>query len=195
MNGSSQKEDLGRMSRQGFELMFQGVDMYNKMMRYWMDCAELSAREKGEDAARSVADNYSSFSHDYFSRFFGPLRSIANPSELFQRWQDYFGLYFAALPQQISMEKLTAFSKTQQDQVNRLANSWIDYINRMGDLSRQGREKQGDGQLMRDSLDSSEALLNSWLSFITEEARSNFQLLKLSVEEQIQKEQSGQQQQ
>lgn len=195
MNGSTQQEDLTRMSRQGFDLMFQGIDIYNRMMRYWMDSAELFTRGKGEDTARNVVDTCSSAIRDSMSRLMGPMRSFANPVDFFQLWQDYTSMQFTALPGQIGTDKLNWFLKSQQEQFHNLANSYIDYVRKMGELSRKSMEGKGDGQAMKESLDTSEALLNSWLSFISEEARNSFRLLKSSVEEQIQREQEAQQQQ
>lgn len=195
MNGSRQ-EDLSRLPRQGFELMFQGMDLYNRMIRYWMDSAEMSLRGKPDDAAKNISDTYSNVFRESINQFFKPLQSVANPSELFRIWQNFFSTsLFGMVPQQIGVNRLTDFSKLQQDRINKLANSWIDYLSNMGEAYNRGLEGKGDGQIVRQSLDKSESLLNSWLSFVTEESRDSFRVLRSSIEDQVAKSQEQQTQQ
>ncbi|MEN6463688.1 MAG: hypothetical protein ABFD62_00760 [Syntrophaceae bacterium] len=195
MNGSRQ-EDLSRLPRQGFELMFQGMDLYNRMIRYWMDSAEMSLRGKPDDAAKNISDTYSNVFRESINQFFKPLQSVANPSELFRIWQNFFSTsLFGMVPQQIGVNRLTDFSKLQQDRINKLANSWIDYLSNMGEAYNKSIEGKGDGQIVRQSLDKSESLLNSWLSFVTEESRDSFRVLRSSIEDQVAKSQEQQTQQ
>ncbi len=194
MNGSRQ-EDISRLPRQGFELIFQGMDLYNRMIRYWMDSAEMSMRGKPDESAKNISDTYSNVFRESINQFFKPLQSVANPSELFRIWQNFFSAsLFGLVPQQIGVNRLTDFSRLQQDRLNRLANSWIDYLSNMGEAYNKGVEGKGDGQTIRQSLDRSESLLDSWLSFIAEESRGGFRVLRSSIEEQVTKSEQQQQQ-
>lgn len=187
MNGSRQ-EDVTRMPRQGFELMFQGLDLYNRMIRYWMDSAEITMRGKPDESARNITDTYANVFRESINQFFKPLQSVANPSELFRIWQNFFSTsLFGMVPQQVGVNRLTDFSRLQQDRLNRLANSWIDYLSNLGEAYNKGVEGKGDGQMIRQTLDRSESLLDSWLSFITEESRDGFRVLRSSIEEQVSK--------
>lgn len=187
MNGSRQ-EDVTRMPRQGFELMFQGLDLYNRMIRYWMDSAEITMRGKPDESARNITDTYANVFRESMNQFFKPLQSVANPSELFRIWQNFFSTsLFGMVPQQVGVNRLTDFSRLQQDRLNRLANSWIDYLSNLGEAYNKGVEGKGDGQMIRQTLDRSESLLDSWLSFITEESRDGFRVLRSSIEEQVSK--------
>lgn len=195
MNGSRQ-EDISRLPRQGFELMFQGMDLYNRMIRYWMDSAEMTLRGKPDESAKNISDTYANVYRESLNQFFKPLQSVANPSELFRVWQSFFSTsLFGMIPQQVGVNRLTDFTRLQQDRINRLANSWIDYLNNLGEAYNKGVEGKGDGQMIKQTLDRSESLLDSWLSFITEESRDSFRMLRSSIEEQVSRsEQHGQQQ-
>ncbi len=195
MNGSRQ-EDISRLPRQGFELMFQGMDLYNRMIRYWMDSTESTLRSKPDDAARNISDTYSNVFRESISQFFKPMQSVANPSELFRIWQNFFSTsIFGMVPQQIGVNRLTEFSRLQQDRLNRLVNSWIDYLNNMGEAYSKSVEGKGDGQIVRQTLDRSESLLDSWLSFITEESRDSFRVIRSSIEDQVTRSEQAQGQQ
>jgi len=190
----SRQEDVSRIPKQGFEIMFQGLDMYNRMIRYWMDSAEMTLRGKPDDAARNISDTYSNVFRESISQLFKPLQSVANPSELFRVWQNFFSTsLFSMVPQQLGINRLTDFSRLQQNRINKLSNSWIDYLSSLGEAYNKGREGKGNGQLVKKTLDKSESLLDSWLSFVTEESRDSFRMLKSSIEEQV-KSQQGQQQ-
>lgn len=192
MNGSRQ-EDVTRIPRQGFELMFQSMDLYNRMIRYWMDSAEMTMRGKPDESARNITDTYANAFRESMNQFFKPLQSVANPSELFRMWQNFFSTsLFGMVPQQVGVNRLTDFSRHQQDRINRLANSWIDYLNNLGEAYNKGIEGRGDGQMIRQTLDRSESLLESWLSLVTEESRDGFRVLRSSIEEQVSKSQEAQ---
>jgi hypothetical protein len=195
MNGSRQ-EDISRLPRQGFELMFQGMDMYNRMIRYWMDSAEMTLRGKPDESAKNITDTYSNVFRESINQFFKPMQSVANPSELFRIWQNFFSSsIFGMVPQQIGVNRLTDFSKLQQDRLNRLVTSWIDYLSSMGEAYSKGVEGKGDGQIIKQTLDKSESLLDSWLSFISEESRDSFRVLRSSIEDQLVKSEQRQAQQ
>jgi hypothetical protein len=89
------------------------------------------------------------------------------------------------VPQQLGINRRTDVSRLQQNRINKLSNSWIDYLSSLGEAYNKGMEGKGNGQLVRKTLDKSESLLDSWLSFVTEESRDSFRVLKSSIEEQV----------
>ena len=181
----NRQEEMSKIPWQGFELMLQGLELYNRMLNSWLNAAGLSLKGHTEEAKKESSGTMSNLFDYTTNQFFRPLQSLTGFSEMFRIWQNFFSLptpMSGITPQKADFNKYKDYSMQQQDRISKLADNWINYMNSMGDVYSKGLEGKADGQMVDKTLDSSESMLEAWLSFITEESRECFRMLRSSIE-------------
>ncbi|GEM_PF-4513375 len=175
------QEDIFKIPMQGFELMSLGLDFCNRLSRLCADSAESAPKGRPEQAPST---HFNSFI-DSMDQYFRPLYFYNDP-ELLRLWQNFFPICsISSTPHQTEIKRMADFSKAHQDRISRLAGAWIDCLGSIGDKN--SIEPKADGRGVRHCLDISESLLNSCISFISDETRDSFRYIRSSIEDQIRK--------
>ncbi|MFB3925871.1 MAG: hypothetical protein ACE14T_07425 [Syntrophales bacterium] len=190
MQYATHAEDYAKFSREGFELMFQGLDMYNKITKSLLDYAELLYKRKPEDIAKVWAESLSSTYKDLLDMSLRPLRMLGiqdmpgkeSWDAVFNTWQKFLdSVPVVMAPPKEGIDESVKLSREMHEHFSRLYSAWLDYVQRMGSIYKAASEKKGDGQTLRDSLESSENLMNAWASFVNEEGKDLFRYWKSMV--------------
>lgn len=170
----------------GHELVKQGLEIYGKMTRTWLDLIQLSSKEKPDDLMKSWIDSLGSANRDIFGMF---TETLKMPDLQFPagntRWEEVFNSFqksltafsFDALPSFQGTDDFITFSSGWQEYYNQFVLTWVECLQKMA-----GSYKAGDKEkALTEYFDASEQFLGKWSSFMTEQTRVLFQLWKKSV--------------
>jgi hypothetical protein len=187
MNFASTSEGYSKMSKESIEMLFQGLDMYNKITRSWLEFAELSYKQKPEDILKTWTESFTGIYKDLIEMSSRPFRLMGLPNlpgkasweEVFKTWQKFVeSAPMGMVPPQEGMEEYIKLSKEWQENYSKFYNAWLDYLQKMGETYKSTMERSGDGQMLKSSLESSESLMDAWVSFVTTETKELFQYWK-----------------
>ncbi|MBM4272205.1 MAG: hypothetical protein FJ139_08640 [Deltaproteobacteria bacterium] len=179
---------FAKMPRESFELMFGGIEIYNKMSKAWMENVELLARGKPEDALKFWTESSKDIFKGMTEMFAKTAKAFGiSPLAAAPPWADFpdtlQGLMSAApfgLPSsQQGIEEFIKFTRGWQDSYIRMSDAWINYLEKNAEFYKTGMEKgAAPEKIWRDCMESTEGLLKAWVNFVTEQTRAYFELWK-----------------
>jgi hypothetical protein len=172
--------------KEGHELMKQGLEIYSKMTKTWMDLVQLSSKDKPADVMKSWLESLASANKDIFGMFTSTLKmpdlwltpENAKWDEVFNSLQKSLTAFsFDGTPPFQGVGDFVKFSSGWQESYNKFVFTWLECLQKMA-----GSYKAGDEEKARaEFFDASEEFLNKWSSFMTEQTKVLFLLWKTSV--------------
>jgi len=208
MSYSSQSERVpywemySKLPTESFELMFRGLDIYNKMYKAWADFAELSSKGKAEDMMKAWSDSFTDIYKDMFEMFARPFRMLGFPTpagfalsekspweEAFKTWQGLLTTTpVGVVPPYQGLEEFVKFSRGWQESYAKMHNAWLQSLEKMAEASKAKEEKGEDAQkIWKAWMESTESFLESWSSFVSEQSKAFFQLWKSMMPKEVKK--------
>ncbi|HPL63987.1 MAG: hypothetical protein PHG91_06915 [Syntrophales bacterium] len=181
-----------KFPKESFELVTGGFEMYNRMMKSWMDYIEMSSSGETADMSKNWMENYRNLSADILSSYSKPFQTLGikgmegkNPWEdLIKAWRKSLeGSPAGLFPAESGMDELVRISKSWQENYTKVFNSWLTLFEKTADAYKSGKERGEDPeQVWKSCLKTSEDFLEAWTAFVAEQAKTFFQWQALSGE-------------
>ena len=167
-----------------FEFMFGGMEMYNKMTKAWMDYVQSAAKGKPEELFKAWSDAMTGVYKDMsdmfantfklpgMSPFMGKPPWGAGVEVLQQLMKDApVGL----MPPQEGIEEYIKFSRGWQKGYAKLMDAWLACLEKTSEAYKSIEEKGLEPEkVWKSCLESSQGLLEAWVSFATEQTKAYF---------------------
>jgi hypothetical protein len=176
---------------EAFKIMFQGFDMYNKVINASLDFLELASKGKTADIMGNWKDLTSNIYKDYFEALSSPLKMFAEQSFMEKMsWEEPLNAWNKLLEKSpigvkapfAEIEDYIKFTKDWQKRCTKLHNTWISCLEKTADVMKSSLEKgELQDKVFLTCMESTEDFMEDWLAFLSEHARAHFKLLKSSV--------------
>ncbi len=191
MSFSSQSEKgpywdfFSKLPKDSFEFMFGGVDMYNKMTKAWMDYAQSAAKGKPEDLFRAWSDSMTGVYKDMTEMFaksfkmpgISPMMGKPPWGDALDCWQQLLKEAPVGLvPPQEGIEEFIKFSRGWQEGYMKVLDAWLSSLEKTSEAYKSSGEKGIEQEkVWKSCLESSQGLLEAWVSFATEQTKAYFE--------------------
>ena len=173
-----------KLPKDSFEFMFGGADMYNKMTKAWTDYVQSAAKGKPEDFFKAWSDSMTGVYKDMSEMFAKTFKMPGMPpfmgkppwGDALDMWQKMLEDMPAGLiPPQEGIEEFTKFSKGWQKGYMNLMDAWLGCLEKTSEAYKATGEKGIEPEkVWKSCLESSQGLMEAWVSFATEQTKAYF---------------------
>ncbi|HVO67957.1 MAG TPA: hypothetical protein VMT12_15880 [Syntrophales bacterium] len=175
---------FSKLPKDGFEFMFGGMDMYNKMTKAWMDYAQSAAKGKPEDLFKAWSDAMTGVYKDMSEMLAKSFKMPGLPpimgklpwGDPFEAWQQLLKeAPVGFMPPQEGIEEFIKFSRGWQKGYMKLLDAWLGCLEKTSEAYKSFEEKGIEPEkIWKSCLESSQGLLEAWVSFATEQTKAYY---------------------
>jgi len=174
-----------KFPKESFELVTGGFEMYNRMMKSWMDYIEMSSKGETAGLSKDWMESYRNISAEILSSYSKPFQALGikgmegkNPwEEVIKVWRQSLGGAPAGLfSSEAGMDELVRISRNWQENYTKVFNSWLALFEKTAEAYKAGKERGEDPEkIWKSCLKTSEEFLEAWTAFMAEQAKTFFQ--------------------
>ena len=180
------RDFFSKLPKDSFEFMFGGADMYNKMTKAWMDYVGSTAKGKPEDFFKAWSDSMTGVYKDMSEMFaksfkmpgISPFMGKPPWGDALDAWQQMLkDMPAGFIPPQEGIEEFISFSRGWQKGYMNLLDAWLGCLENTSEAYKKVEEKGIEPEkVWKSCLESSQGLLEAWVSFATEQTKAYFAL-------------------
>jgi len=173
-----------KLPKDSFEFMFGGADMYNKMTKAWTDYVQSAAKGKPEDFFKAWSDSMTSVYKDMSEMFAKTFKMPGMPpfmgkppwGDALDMWQKMLeDMPAGVIPPQEGIEEFIKFSRGWQKGYVKLLDAWLGCLDKTSEAYKTTGEKGMEPEkVWKSCLESSQGLMEAWVSFATEQTKAYF---------------------
>lgn len=174
-----------KWSKDSLDMMSKGMTMYNRMSRAWTEVGEGSAAEKPDDMLKKWTEAFSGSYNDLYEMYTQPFKMFGTAGRPAGKevWEDAFAKWqkmFTAMPTASAPaadDEFMNFSRNWFEGYTKICQSWVESMQKMGEACKSAvAEGEKPDSAMGAFSEISDAFVQQWSSFVTEQAQAFFAL-------------------
>jgi hypothetical protein len=176
---------FSKLPKDSFEFMFGGIEMYNKMTKAWMDYVGSAAKGKPEDLFKAWSESMTGVYKDMSEMFAKSFKMPGMPpimgkppwGDALDAWQQLLKeAPVGLIPPQEGIEEFIKFSRGWQEGYTKVLDAWLNSLEKTSEAYKSAGEKGIEPEkVWKSCLESSQGLLEAWVSFATEQTKAYFE--------------------